>query len=222
MNNNKIWIILKDGLILFGVSTVLVVLADVGFSGLKKKVPKDDPVVAAIFQGELKGVEEALTAAKKKDSDKAMLATDEHGRTSLMRTAYLNLTNDEELKKQDEKRAGMTTLLLDQGSLIDAKDKDGWTPLMWAAWSGTTKVAAVLLERGATTEAADRQGNTALMIAAQRGNTGCVRSMLEKGAKKEAATPAGITALDMAKSGKTDYPGREACYKEVISLLGGS
>lgn len=221
MENNKIWVIFKDGLILFGVSTVLVVLADWAFSGLKEEVPKDDPIVAAISQGEIKNVEDAVIAAKKIDEDKAIIAVDEFGRTSLMRAAYANLANEDTLKEYDEKRATMCALLLDQGGSLDATDKDGWTALMWASWSGLPKVAETLLSRGAAVGNADRQGNTALTIAAQRGNADIVKSLLEKGADKNAQTSTNQTALNLAKSAMTEYPKKKDAYRETLKLLGG-
>lgn len=216
-HQNKILEILIDGIILFAVSTALVVGANFAFSSLKGKVPKDNPVVAAISTGELKSVEAVLKERGKADT----LSTDEHGRTALMRAAYINLAVTEERDKQDQSRSSMVSLLLDHGAEINAVDHDGWTALMWASWSNLPKTARVLLERGCPVNAADRQGNTALTIAAQRGNAAIVRVLLENGANANARTKNNQTALDLANEAKTDNPKARKNYQATVRALGG-
>lgn len=222
MHQNKIWIILKDGLILFAISSALVITANFAFSGLKGKIPKDDPIVTVISQGEIKGFTEAVEESIKTNPTKAVQVTDEHGRTSLMRAAYANLSNEAELTKQNEIRTTMTLLLLDKGAIIDAQDKDGWTAMMWAAWSNLPKVVQTLIERGATVTHADRQGNTALMIAAGRGNAAIVQSLLDKGADRSTKNLAGKSALDLAIAGAIAYPDKKTAYQQIMAQLGGS
>ncbi len=219
---NKILTILLDALILFAVSTVFVYLADLGFSGLKKKIPKDDPVVTAIVQGDIGNVESVLKEVKAKQdiNVKVVAKTDEHGRTALMRAAYANLSSAEAIAKTDEKRAPMIALLVEHGAPKDARDNDGWTALMWASWSGLDKTADRLLEAGAKPSVADMLGNTALSIAALRGNAAIVRSLMDKGADPSAVTLAGKTALDNARKGLAEYPGKKAAYQDVMTLLG--
>ena len=123
------------------------------------------------------------------------------------------------LSDADEIRADMVGVLLDRGAKLDKTDNDGWTALMWAAWSGLEKVAEVLLERGAGTGFADRQGNTALIIAAQRGQAGIVKLLLARGAAKGAANQHGLTALAAADKGKQQYPTKADGYDAVIAAL---
>ena len=52
--------------------------------------------------------------------------------------------------------------LIEKGANINAKDSDGWTPLMQAAYYGYANVVQVLIERGADVNARDRSGETAL------------------------------------------------------------
>ena len=216
---NKIRTILLDALILFAVSTVFVALADRAFSGLKGKVPKDDPVVTAIGQGELSGLEAAIKELEKDPKYSVATQTDEHRRTSLMRAAYANLDDPAKLKKADETRAPMVTLLLAKGSLIDAVDRDGWSALMWAAWSGMPMVANELLNRGANPGLADHHGNTALIIAAQRGQLEIIKALLAKGADKTATTKSGLTAAAAAATGKRLHADQAETFDAILAVL---
>ncbi|MCF7673752.1 MAG: ankyrin repeat domain-containing protein [Akkermansiaceae bacterium] len=223
---NKIRLILLDALILFAVSTVFVVFADRAFSGLKGKIPKDDPVVTAIGQGQIDGLRASIALLEKdpKVGAKVALKTDEHGRTSLMRAAYANLVDAGKLKEADDKRTEMIGVLLEHGALIDAVDHDGWTALMWACWSGMPATVDRLLESGASPAAADAEDNTALIIAAQRGHAGIVKALLAKGADRSARNKAGKTALAAAETGFAEhpanqYPELESGYQAVLAAL---
>jgi uncharacterized protein len=208
--------IVTDGLILVIVSSVVAIAANLAVTALKKEGAKDDPIVTAIQQNNL----ELITKLAQAGADETNLV-DDFGRTALMRAAYTNLSSRETHESTDRKRAAIAKLLLDQGARIDAVDKDGWTALMWAAWSGTTEVTKVLIARGASVGNQDRQGNTALTIAAQRGNAAIVEALVGYGADLSAKTKHGQTALDLVKSGTTDNPGRKDAYKETLRHLGG-
>jgi ankyrin repeat protein len=203
---NKIRVIIEDGLILFLVSTVLVVVADMGFSKLKGKTPKDDPIVTAIVQGNATSLAELV-----KPGESVTEKADAHGRTALMRAAYANIDADKLRDETDGKRAPMIQLLVSNGAKIDTKDNDGWSPLMWAAWSDMPKTAAVLIENGASPATADKHGNTALILAARRGNVEIVRLL--------AATGDTRAALEQAKTGLAEYPEKRAAYHEIIPML---
>jgi ankyrin repeat protein len=212
--NAQIKNILVDGLILFTVSTALVVLSDKGFSKLKDKTPKDDPIVSAITQGDLKKLEVVA-----KQGGKVAALTDEQGRTALMRAAYANLSGSKLLAETDTKRSEMIPVLLDHKAPLNQQDQDGWTALMWASWSGLPKVVEKMLDSGALHTMADKQGNTALILAAQRGNTEIVRQLMAKGADPAAKTRSGQIARDLARTGMREYPDKATAYQEIISLL---
>jgi ankyrin repeat protein len=95
--------------------------------------------------------------------------------------------------------------LLQQGTSIEAKDKNGRTALMWAAEMDEGDTAGLLLGKGANIEAKDNSGDTALIEAATSGQTDTVKLLLEKGANIEAKDNGGDTALiEAATRGQTD------------------
>jgi len=99
--------------------------------------------------------------------------------------------------------AEMVKLMLDRGAAIEAKDEDGWTAIMLAAYNGHTEIVKMLLDRGAAVEARDADGNTALMWAAMEGHTATVGLLLDWGAAVECKD--GYTALmAAARNGQTE------------------
>jgi uncharacterized protein len=59
--------------------------------------------------------------------------------------------------------------LLEAGANIEAKNKNGITPLMWAVMNKHMKAIEMLLTYNALTEEVDQKGKTALMHAQERG-----------------------------------------------------
>lgn len=94
--------------------------------------------------------------------------------------------------------------LLSQGTPVDARDKEGWTPLIWAQAGDRPDAIALLLERGADINAKDRMGCTALHQAAIAGRVEAMNVLLERGADVEAVNRTGYTALmDASHYGRT-------------------
>ena len=213
--NKALWILI-DAAILFAVSTLFVLLANLAFSGLKGKTPKDDPLVTAITQGNMTELTAAATAG-----GKVAALFDAQGRSALMRAAYVNLSDPTLIATADAKRAAMIPLLLEHKAPLNQQDHDGWTALMWAAWSGLPQTATQLLDKGALATPADRQGHTALALAARRGNVDIVRQLLARGADPAATTLSGQSVLDLARAGLREYPAKAPAYQEIIGLLGG-
>ena len=84
------------------------------------------------------------------------------------------------------------------GTNVNAKDNDGWTALMQAAFYGHTATAELLLQKGAYVNAKDTADMTALMLAAWNGNTATAELLLQKGAYVNAKDNYGRTALMLA------------------------
>ncbi len=87
--------------------------------------------------------------------------------------------------------------LLARRAPVDAADRRGLTPLMWAAAGGHTEIVRQLLDGGAVVDRRAADGTTALMTASVNGFTEIVRALVLKGADV-AATRGGMTARQLA------------------------
>lgn len=211
---NKYLPIIKDALILMAFSSIFAVLSIYAADWLKGSGVKTDPIIAAIIQNDIDQMKKLIEAESGRVNN-----LDEQGRTPLMWAAYVNYRSAELIAKDEEKRIEAVKLLLEKNADKDLKDKDGWTALLWAAWSGFPKVSEALIGAGADIAAADKRGNTALMIAALRGNASVVKLLIEKGADKTAKNTEGKTAADIAQEMSPKYPEKMAAYAEITMLV---
>ena len=138
---------------------------------------------------------------------------DRHGATPLMYAAAVGSTDavkallakgaDARMKNSFDATPlmwGITNLekvrlLVDAGADVNARSKQGMTPLLIAANNaGSTEIVRFLLSKGAKVE------GTVLIGAANSGDLELVRLLIDKGADVNAATKRGDTALQFAAS----------------------
>ncbi|WP_044742930.1 MULTISPECIES: ankyrin repeat domain-containing protein [unclassified Anoxybacillus] len=81
------------------------------------------------------------------------------------------------------------------------RDRDGNTPLHYAAGSGELEWVRLLYQQGADVNAANQSGTTPLMVAAQSGQTEIVQFLHKHGADIDHADKEGETALFQAVAG---------------------
>lgn len=144
--------------------------------------------------------------------------TDPHGRTPVMWVCYANYNNIETTLKLEAKRAPyLGRLLQDPRLKIDQKDKDGWTALHWASWSGLDRLSEMLIEKAADINNKEGNGFTPLMLAAMRGNIQVAALLLEKGADMNAVNKFGKTALQLAEEGAAAYQASFDLTKTKVS-----
>lgn len=94
--------------------------------------------------------------------------------------------------------------LLDAGSDVDARDSDGFTPLLCAAGGAHMPSVEALLEGGANINAGDCEGLTALHVAACAGAVDIVALLIARGGETEVHGPGGATPLDLAQASEQE------------------
>ena len=90
--------------------------------------------------------------------------------------------------------------LIELGADVNARDRSGYTPLMWA---GSTAATKALLDAGAHVDARDRQGHTPLMWVISKSGVpadaaAIATALIEAGADLDLKDREGKTALDWA------------------------
>jgi Ankyrin repeats (many copies) len=103
--------------------------------------------------------------------------------------------------------------LCDWRADVEAADRTGYTPLIWASLRGHLDVVRELLARGAVVNATVDSGWTPLIYASYYGIVEVVRALLAAGADKRRVTDVGDTAASLA--GQHDLPSRAA----ILALL---
>jgi uncharacterized protein len=101
-------------------------------------------------------------------------------------------------------------LLIKRGAKVN---KDGWTPLHYAATGPEPKTVSLLLARGAELEAESPNKNTALMMAVRFGPEASVDLLLAQGADLKRVNAGGWNAVELAAN-----VGRELLSKRLASL----
>ena len=86
-------------------------------------------------------------------------------------------------------------LLVDAGSPVNKRDKDGTTALMWAAQYNHGPATQLLLEVGADVNNQEVHGTTALMLSAKEGHTATMEPLLAHGVAPNIQSDEGWTAL---------------------------
>lgn len=69
---------------------------------------------------------------------------------------------------------------LNEGALIDAKDDEGMSALLWAAFQNREEIIKLLIEQGADTSFKSHSGRTILSYAIQNKNDKLIRYLLDK------------------------------------------
>ncbi|MFD6095201.1 ankyrin repeat domain-containing protein [Nocardiopsis flavescens] len=101
-----------------------------------------------------------------------------------------------------EGRTGELLEFLDHGLPVDARDGDGNTLLMLAAYHGREEAVAALVGRGADVDLRNGRDQSPVAGALFKGEEGVVRALVAAGADLDAGTPSARDAAAMF--GRTD------------------
>lgn len=102
--------------------------------------------------------------------------------------------------------------LLGRGAQVN---REGWSPLHYAATGPSTEVIALLLARGAALDAPSPNGSTPLMMAAGYGSLDGARLLLQRGADARRRNGQGLDAADFARKA-----GREPLAQTLAQAAG--
>jgi hypothetical protein len=142
--------------------------------------PRGQPALIVALQGESLKVARVLLDARGIQVDVRNPA----GETPLMMAA---------LKAEVD----LAAALVAHGAAVQ---KEGWSPLHYAATGGSAAIVRLLLSRGAALEARSPNGSTPLMMAARYGNEEAVDALLAAGADRTAKNDLGMDASAFAAS----------------------
>jgi ankyrin repeat protein len=92
--------------------------------------------------------------------------------------------------------------LIERGAKVN---REGWTPLHYAASGGGEQVTALMLAAGARIDARAPNGATALMLAVRFDTEATINLLLSRGASLTARSKAGLNAADYAAGIGRDY-----------------
>ena len=81
---------------------------------------------------------------------------------------------------------------------IEETNKNGWTPLHQAAYSGESEMLKMLIEKGAKLDATCHDGDTPVHYAAVQGELDCVNALAEAGCALEIKDQDGETPMNVA------------------------
>src|ERR1700744_816611 len=149
-------------------------------------------------------------------------AVDEHGQPALILALQLEsvkvakvLMDAKGVQIDIRNHAGETPLMLaalkaevDAATALVAHgaavQKEGWSPLHYAATGGSAAIVKLLLSKGAPIEARSPNGSPPLDIAGRLGNEGAVVALHAAGASRQAKNDLGLAAPAFAASAGRD------------------
>ena len=90
--------------------------------------------------------------------------------------------------------------IVESGEDVNLKDKNGWSPLHFAAQEGDSIIAKELIDLGADIAAAECNGNTPLWVATMNSNSSnkLIHVLLEAGADPDKENNHGVSPMEIS------------------------
>ncbi len=228
--------IVTDMVIIMCTMAVLAFLCNLLMKPFESVSPTDS-LVSLIRKGDNKGGTHDAAFIKELGTGMAQDANfintqDNTGRTPLMWAVYANFNDPlPALEKDIERLYYVRSLLSTPGINIHATDKDGFTALHWAAWSGMPLCTLMLADAGLDINQQEANGYTPLMLAAMRGNSDVATILMALGARTDLTNVKGETAAQLVANSEGAYnkranwmytlifsKAREESYQETMKL----
>ncbi len=111
---------------------------------------------------------------------------------SVFAASTLTSTNDELFSAAESGNVKEASRQIIYGANVNAKNKDGATPLHFATLSGHRDVAELLISKGADVKAREKHGGTPLYFAAIMGHKDIAELLIAKGAKVDTINVAAL------------------------------
>ncbi len=129
------------------------------------------PLHLAAQSGQVKVVQELLKAGALVNTMDDIQKTPLHfaaGRYLGSTESYYDKVSIETIKARGKEQLDIVKLLLERGSLFNAKNIDGWTALHYGCESGQDELVKLLIESGANINVQDKDGDKPLSVAVHR------------------------------------------------------
>lgn len=97
-----------------------------------------------------------------------------------------------------QKKEMAKLLIIEKNADVNIGERNGGTPLIFAASLGQTEIAELLIEKGANVNSVHSNGNTPLIMATAKGHAEIAKLLIEKGANVNSVGEAGNTPLKFA------------------------
>ena len=156
---------------------------------------------AAVFRKDFAALEELLKSAN-------VNSRDQDGRTPLM---YAILSEHADVR--------MVEFLIQHGADINVADKQGWTPLHFAARDHKLDLVKILVDNGAAVDPVDVFGNTPLwrcIMSTYPQNSAVVDDLLARGADPDHKNKHDVSPIDVARTmGKLDLVERLKLFRKA-------
>ncbi|KAG9228536.1 ankyrin [Amylocarpus encephaloides] len=141
-----------------------------------------------------------------------------------LRDTIIYLLDEEKIDVNHvDDQALIVKLLLKKGADVTVANREGWTPLNSASYSGHVDVVKLLLEKGADMTVTSQSGWTPLNSASNRGHVDLVKLLLEKGADMTFTSRNGghvdIVKLLLEKGADVTVTNNDGGYVDVVKLL---